>query len=79
MACTSTTTPPAGGAGWATSRTCSGPASSSITTARTLAPLDCPRLARSAAKLADQAEYFNGLADNIIVKIPATRRGIEAI
>ena len=38
-----------------------------------------PRLARSAAKLADQAEYFNGLADNIIVKIPATRRGIEAI
>lgn len=38
-----------------------------------------PRLARSAAKLVDQAEHFSGLADNIIVKIPATRRGIEAI
>ncbi len=38
-----------------------------------------PRLARSAAKLADQAEYFSGLADNIIVKIPATKAGIDAI
>lgn len=38
-----------------------------------------PRLHRDAAALADQAEYFSGLADNIIVKIPATRVGIEAI
>ncbi|WP_168582686.1 transaldolase family protein [Gephyromycinifex aptenodytis] len=38
-----------------------------------------PRLARSAAKLADQAEYFAGLAKNIIVKIPATKAGIVAI
>lgn len=38
-----------------------------------------PRLARSAAKLADQAEYFSGLAPNIIVKIPATAPGVEAI
>lgn len=38
-----------------------------------------PRLARSAAKLADQAEYFSGLAPNIIVKVPATAPGVEAI
>ena len=38
-----------------------------------------PRLHRDAAALADQAKYFNGLADNIIVKIPATKVGIEAI
>ena len=38
-----------------------------------------PRLARSAAKLADQAEYFSKLAKNIIVKIPATEIGLTAI
>ncbi len=38
-----------------------------------------PRLARSAKALADQAEYFSQLAPNIIVKIPATEIGIEAI
>lgn len=38
-----------------------------------------PRLHRDAKALADQAEYFNSLADNIIVKIPATKVGIEAI
>ncbi|GMA21614.1 transaldolase [Arsenicicoccus piscis] len=38
-----------------------------------------PRLARSAKALADQAEHFAGLADNIIVKIPATKKGIQAI
>lgn len=38
-----------------------------------------PRLARSAAKLADQAEYFSKLAKNIIVKVPATASGVEAI
>jgi transaldolase len=38
-----------------------------------------PRLARSAKALADQAEYFAGLAPNIIVKIPATATGVEAI
>ncbi len=38
-----------------------------------------PRLHRDAAALADQAEYFASLAPNIIVKIPATRIGIEAI
>ena len=38
-----------------------------------------PRLARSAKALADQAEYFSTLAPNIIVKIPATEIGIEAI
>ncbi|PZQ50973.1 MAG: transaldolase, partial [Phenylobacterium zucineum] len=38
-----------------------------------------PRLARSAKALADQAEYFSSLAPNIIVKIPATRTGVEAI
>ena len=38
-----------------------------------------PRLARSAKALADQAEEFSKLARNIIVKIPATKTGIEAI
>ena len=38
-----------------------------------------PRLHRDAKALADQAVYFSGLADNIIVKIPATKVGIEAI
>jgi transaldolase len=38
-----------------------------------------PRLARSAKALADQAEYFASLAPNIIVKIPATGVGVEAI
>ena len=38
-----------------------------------------PRLARSATALADQAEYFASLAPNIIVKIPATAVGVEAI
>ncbi|MCU1405934.1 MAG: transaldolase [Glaciihabitans sp.] len=38
-----------------------------------------PRLHRDAKALADQAVYFSTLAPNIIVKIPATRIGIEAI
>ena len=38
-----------------------------------------PRLARSPKALADQAEYFASLAPNIIVKIPATATGVEAI
>ena len=38
-----------------------------------------PRLHRDATALADQAEYFSGLAPNIIVKIPATKTGIAAI
>lgn len=38
-----------------------------------------PRLHRDAAALADQAEEFNNLAENIIVKIPATKIGLEAI
>jgi transaldolase len=38
-----------------------------------------PRLARSAKALANQAEYFASLAPNIIVKIPATGVGVEAI
>jgi transaldolase len=38
-----------------------------------------PRLARDPAALADQAEHFSSLADNIIVKIPATRKGVVAI
>ncbi|MBM9432732.1 transaldolase family protein [Flaviflexus equikiangi] len=38
-----------------------------------------PRLARSAKALADQAEEFHHLAENIVVKIPATKTGIEAI
>lgn len=38
-----------------------------------------PRLHRDAKALADQAEEFHNLAKNIIVKIPATKTGIEAI
>ena len=38
-----------------------------------------PRLARSAKALADQAEEFSNLAENIIVKIPATSVGVKAI
>ncbi|MDH2444893.1 transaldolase family protein [Amnibacterium sp. CER49] len=38
-----------------------------------------PRLHRDAAALTEQAVRFSGLAPNIIVKIPATRTGIEAI
>ena len=38
-----------------------------------------PRLHRDAKALADQAVEFSQLARNIIVKIPATRTGIEAI
>jgi transaldolase len=38
-----------------------------------------PRLARDAKALADQAEYFSSLAKNIIVKVPATSVGVEAI
>lgn len=38
-----------------------------------------PRFHRDAQKLADQAEEFHNLAPNIIVKIPATKVGIEAI
>jgi len=38
-----------------------------------------PRLYRDAAALVDQAEYFSTLAPNIIVKLPATAVGIEAM
>ena len=38
-----------------------------------------PRLHRDAKALADQAEYFSTLAPNIIVKLPATATGIEAM
>lgn len=38
-----------------------------------------PRLHRDAKALADQAEEFHKLAKNIVVKIPATKIGIEAI
>lgn len=38
-----------------------------------------PRFHRDAAALADQAERFSKLAKNIIVKIPATKTGIEAM
>lgn len=38
-----------------------------------------PRNHRNAKALADQAEYFSSLADNIIVKIPATSTGLVAI
>lgn len=38
-----------------------------------------PRLSRSAEALVAQAVEFNELADNIIVKVPATKVGIEAI
>ncbi|MDF1488089.1 transaldolase family protein [Tessaracoccus caeni] len=38
-----------------------------------------PRFFRNAKALADQAEEFHNLAKNIVVKIPATKTGIEAI
>jgi transaldolase len=38
-----------------------------------------PRLARDANALADQAVHFSSLAENIIVKIPATSVGVRAI
>ena len=38
-----------------------------------------PRLHRDPRALADQAEHFSSLAENIIVKIPATSTGIVAI
>lgn len=38
-----------------------------------------PRLARNAKALADQAEEFHQLAENIVVKIPATKTGLDAI
>lgn len=38
-----------------------------------------PRNHRDAKALADQAEHFSSLADNIIVKIPATATGLVAI
>jgi transaldolase len=38
-----------------------------------------PRLHRDAAALVAQAEYFSTLAPNIIVKLPATEVGIEAM
>ena len=38
-----------------------------------------PRFHRDAKALADQAVEFHGLAENIVVKIPATRVGIAAI
>ncbi len=38
-----------------------------------------PRLHRDAEALADQAQEFSEMADNIIVKIPATKTGLEAI
>ncbi|QLQ14588.1 MAG: transaldolase family protein [Micropruina sp.] len=38
-----------------------------------------PRNARSAKKLVEQAVHFSTLAPNIIVKVPATKTGVEAI
>lgn len=38
-----------------------------------------PRLHRNAGALVDQAVHFDSLAPNIIVKMPATRVGIEAM
>ena len=38
-----------------------------------------PRLYRNSEAIVEQAQYFNTLAPNIIVKIPATRAGIVAI
>ncbi len=38
-----------------------------------------PRLYRNTQKLVEQAMHFSELAPNIIVKIPATRAGIEAM
>ena len=37
------------------------------------------RYFRNAKLMADQAEYFHGLAENIQVKIPVTKEGVEAI
>jgi transaldolase len=38
-----------------------------------------PRLYRDPARLLAQAEHFNGLAPNMIIKIPVTKAGLEAI
>lgn len=38
-----------------------------------------PRLYRNPAAIVEQAVRFDGLAPNVIVKIPATRAGIEAV
>ncbi len=38
-----------------------------------------PRLYRNAHKMVEQAIHFNKLAPNIIVKLPATKAGIEAM
>ncbi len=38
-----------------------------------------PKLYRNSAAIVEQAVRFNSLAPNVIVKIPATRAGIEAI
>ena len=38
-----------------------------------------PRLYRNANKIVAQAEHFNSIAPNIIVKIPVTKAGVEAI
>lgn len=38
-----------------------------------------PRLHRDAQALADQAVEFHQMAENIVVKIPATKTGVEAI
>jgi transaldolase len=38
-----------------------------------------PRLYRDASRIVKQAEHFNSIAPNIIVKIPVTKAGIEAI
>jgi transaldolase len=38
-----------------------------------------PRLYRNPDALVQQALHFNGLCDNMIVKLPATRAGIEAM
>ena len=38
-----------------------------------------PRFYRDAARILKQAEHFNQLAPNMIVKIPVTRAGVEAI
>jgi transaldolase len=38
-----------------------------------------PKLYRNAAAIVEQAVHFSGLAPNMIVKIPVTRAGVEAI
>lgn len=38
-----------------------------------------PRLYRDASRIVAQAEHFNSIAPNIIVKIPVTKAGIDAI